>query len=59
MLGFGQFGYATLFAVAFPMAPLLAIVNNVIEIRSDSFKLVNVHRRFPVRHIEIGIIILY
>lgn len=28
-----QFGYLVLFAPAFPLAPLLAFVNNVIEIR--------------------------
>ena len=28
-----QFGYTTLFAVAFPAAPMLAFVNNVIEAR--------------------------
>jgi hypothetical protein len=33
-----QFGYASLFVVAFPLAPLLALINNYIEIRVDSFK---------------------
>lgn len=28
-----QFGYVTLFAVAFPLAPLCALINNLIEIR--------------------------
>ena len=40
-----QFGYASLFAVAFPLAPLLSIVNNIIEVRADAFKLCNVHKR--------------
>jgi len=34
-----QFGYVTLFSSAFPMAALCALLNNVIEIRSDAFKL--------------------
>eukprot|EP01121_Diplochlamys_sp_Union-15-3_P016094 TRINITY_DN5416_c0_g1_i1.p1 TRINITY_DN5416_c0_g1~~TRINITY_DN5416_c0_g1_i1.p1 ORF type:complete len:745 (-),score=89.38 TRINITY_DN5416_c0_g1_i1:32-2266(-) len=32
-----QFGYVTLFAAAFPLGPLLALINNVIEIRTDAF----------------------
>ena len=34
-----QFGYVTLFSSAFPMAAMCALLNNVIEIRSDAFKL--------------------
>ena len=40
-----QFGYSTLFAVAFPLAPLFAWINNVLEIRSDAYKLCKVYRR--------------
>ena len=40
-----QFGYTTLFAVAFPAAPMLAFVNNVIEARSDAWKLCSVYKR--------------
>ena len=32
-----QFGFATLFATAFPIAPLFAVINNFFEIRSDAF----------------------
>jgi diacylglycerol kinase len=35
-----QYGFVTLFAAAFPLAPLLALFNNVIEIRTDAIKLV-------------------
>ncbi|KAJ8612854.1 hypothetical protein CTAYLR_002025 [Chrysophaeum taylorii] len=34
-----QFGYATLFSAAFPLAPLLAMINNYVEIRVDAWKL--------------------
>ncbi|XP_052821774.1 anoctamin-8 isoform X3 [Octopus bimaculoides] len=36
---FIQFGYVTLFSSAFPLAAICALLNNVIEIRSDAFKL--------------------
>ena len=34
-----QFGYVTLFVVAFPLAPLLAFASNYIELRVDAIKL--------------------
>jgi hypothetical protein len=40
-----QFGYSTLFAVALPVAPLLAMINNCAEMRTDAYKLCKVHRR--------------
>ena len=43
-----QFGYITLFGVAFPLAPAICMINNLIEIRSDAYKLVKVHRRPPI-----------
>jgi hypothetical protein len=33
-----QFGYVTLFAAAFPLGALIALGNNILEIRTDSFK---------------------
>eukprot|EP01052_Picozoa_sp_SAG31_P017475 SAG31_NODE_1196_length_9445_cov_9.153970_3_plen_181_part_00 len=33
-----QYGYLVLFAPAFPLAPFLAFVNNVIEIRTSGYK---------------------
>ncbi|KAJ0399793.1 hypothetical protein P43SY_002938 [Pythium insidiosum] len=36
---FVQFGQVTLFASAYPLAALWSLVNNVMEIRSDGFKL--------------------
>jgi len=40
-----QYGYITLFAAAFPVAPLLALANNIIEIRTDAFKLCSAYTR--------------
>lgn len=34
-----QFGYVTFFSVAFPLAPLCALINNVIALRGNAFKL--------------------
>ncbi|XP_056374204.1 anoctamin-8 isoform X2 [Hyla sarda] len=36
---FVQFGYVVLFSSSFPLAAVCALVNNIIEIRSDAFKL--------------------
>ena len=40
-----QYGFVTLFVVAFPAAPFLALTNNVVEVHVDAFKLCNGHRR--------------
>lgn len=40
-----QFGYVMLFAPVFPLAALCAFLNNLIEIRSDAFKLCYVFQR--------------
>lgn len=40
-----QFGFVTLFVVAFPLAPLFALLNNVYELRSDAKKYLNNFRR--------------
>ena len=34
-----QYGYVALFAPAYPLAPALALLNNVVEIRVDAIKL--------------------
>ena len=40
-----QFGFITIFVAAFPLAPLFAWLNNIIEIRLDAFKFVSVLQR--------------
>ena len=49
-----QFGYIVLFAPAFPLAPLLAFVNNIIEIRAAGYKLCHGYRR-PVVKQRLGL----
>lgn len=50
-----QMGYVVLFSAAFPLAGLCALINNLIEIRSDAFKLAHVHQRpFGQRVANIG-----
>ena len=51
---FIQFGYVTLFSSAYPLAGLCALLNNLIEVRSDAFKLCFIHQRpFPER-VQVG-----
>ena len=40
-----QFGYVTLFAACYPLAGLLAWLNNVTELRLDSYQVCKMHRR--------------
>ncbi|KAF0737038.1 hypothetical protein Ae201684P_000140 [Aphanomyces euteiches] len=40
-----QFGYCSLFVVSFPLTPLLALINNYMEIRVDGFRLLYENRR--------------
>ncbi len=40
-----QFGYVTFFSWAFPLAPACALINNLIEMRSDGFKLCHLAQR--------------
>jgi hypothetical protein len=51
-----QFSYCTLFAAAFPPAALFALLNNVVELRTDALKiLVATRRPTPVRTRSIGV----
>lgn len=40
-----QYGFVTLFVTAFPLAPILALLNNVIEIRLDASKFLKYRQR--------------
>uniref|UniRef100_A0AC35U6X5 Anoctamin n=1 Tax=Rhabditophanes sp. KR3021 TaxID=114890 RepID=A0AC35U6X5_9BILA len=51
-----QFGFVTLFVTAFPLAPLFALINNVLEIRMDALKFLSANRRpVPSQSKNIGI----
>jgi len=50
-----QYGYIVLFVVAFPIAPLLALINNWFENKVDSKKLIAYYRRpLPKGAADIG-----
>ncbi|XP_015271501.1 PREDICTED: LOW QUALITY PROTEIN: anoctamin-2-like [Gekko japonicus] len=51
-----QFGFVTLFVASFPLAPVFALLNNVIEVRLDAKKFVaELRRPDAVRAKDIGI----
>ncbi|XP_021249264.1 anoctamin-2 isoform X1 [Numida meleagris] len=51
-----QFGFVTLFVASFPLAPLFALLNNIIEVRLDAKKFITELRRpDTVRAKDIGI----
>ncbi|NXJ28413.1 ANO9 protein, partial [Dicrurus megarhynchus] len=51
-----QYSFTTIFVAAFPLAPLLALINNIIEIHMDAIKMMKLHRRMvPRRAKDIGI----
>ncbi|KAK2853407.1 hypothetical protein Q5P01_006068 [Channa striata] len=51
-----QFGMVTLFVASFPLAPLFALLNNIIEIRLDAKKFVkDLRRPIAVKAKDIGI----
>uniref|UniRef100_UPI0037E8E092 anoctamin-6 n=1 Tax=Semicossyphus pulcher TaxID=241346 RepID=UPI0037E8E092 len=50
-----QFGFVTLFVASFPLAPILALVNNLFEIRVDAWKITTQFRRImPEKAQDIG-----
>ncbi|XP_075402378.1 anoctamin-9 [Tenrec ecaudatus] len=50
-----QYGFTTLFVAAFPLAPLLALISNLVEIRLDAIKMVRLQRRLiPRKAKDIG-----
>jgi len=50
-----QFGYVALWSTIWPLAPLMALLNNFLELRSDAYKMTVHHRRpIPTRTDTIG-----
>ncbi|CAG5126761.1 unnamed protein product [Candidula unifasciata] len=51
-----QYGFVTIFVAAFPLAPLFALLNNIIEIRLDAYKFITQWRRpLAMKAQDIGI----
>ncbi|XP_072527749.1 anoctamin-9 [Salminus brasiliensis] len=51
-----QFSFTTIFVAAFPLAPLLALINNIFEIRLDAIKMLRLERRLvPKKTNDIGV----
>ncbi|NWS72495.1 ANO9 protein, partial [Crotophaga sulcirostris] len=51
-----QYSFTTIFVAAFPLAPLLAFINNLLEIRLDAIKMTRLYRRtVPRKANDIGI----
>ncbi|KAE9549961.1 hypothetical protein FO519_006820 [Halicephalobus sp. NKZ332] len=51
-----QFGFITLFVAAFPLAPLFALLNNILEMRLDAYKFVVTARKpVPCQARNIGV----
>ncbi|CDW57211.1 Anoctamin [Trichuris trichiura] len=50
-----QFAFCTVFIASFPLAPLVCLINNLIEVRRDAKKMINHRRPVPVRVSGIGI----
>ncbi|KAM9659862.1 anoctamin-9 [Trichechus inunguis] len=44
-----QYGFTTIFVAAFPLAPLLALLNNLLEIRLDAIKMMQLQQRLVPR----------
>jgi len=50
-----QFGYVTLWSTMWPLAPLMALLNNWLELRGDAFKIAkNFRRPVPTRIDTVG-----
>ncbi|XP_074041423.1 anoctamin-2 isoform X3 [Leptinotarsa decemlineata] len=51
-----QYGFVTIFVAAFPLAPVFALINNVLEMRLDAKKFIKYYRRpVPQRVKNIGV----
>ncbi|ODN05595.1 Anoctamin-6, partial [Orchesella cincta] len=51
-----QFGFLTIFVSAFPLAPLFALINNILELRVDATKMLTHYRRpVGIRVKDIGV----
>jgi anoctamin-10 len=49
---FIQFGYVFLFSSVYPMAAFWAVLNNILEIRADAFKLCCLYQRPMAKRVK-------
>merc|ERR1719493_94937 len=49
-----QYGYLTLFVIVFPLAPILAFVNNILEVSVDTYNWKTAQRPIPRGAMGIG-----
>ncbi len=50
-----QFGFVSLFSIAFPLTPLISLITNRFEIEVDKYKILNLYKRpIPYRAKNIG-----
>ena len=47
-----QYGFVTMFVAAFPLAPIFALINAILEIRVDAINFVQYHRRPGTQRVE-------
>ena len=47
-----QYGFVTMFVAAFPLAPLFALLNNLVEVRLDAANFIHNFRRPPAARAE-------
>ena len=51
-----QYGFVTMFVAAFPLAPLVAFVTNVLKLRTDAIKMIhNFRRPIAIQFSSIGV----
>jgi hypothetical protein len=50
-----QYGFVTLFVAALPLAPFFALLNNIVEIRVDAYKLpISNRQSLPLKGCGLG-----
>ena len=55
-----QYGFIAIFSVAFPLAPLVALIKNIFKIRYDALRLLKrINRPIPERVMDVGEVLKY
>ena len=53
-----QFGYATMFIVAYPLATVMSFINNLVEMRVMAWKLCQLCRRPVPKPVEVTLLLV-